>query len=109
MAITDNLMAGAVAAGGVYMGKTIAAGKSDSFNKSMPAVLGVAMAYAIGRYQDANGKMGGIVPTALTGVGAWLGDKMVSSSTKLTSLPKVATAVAAGAGANYAAEKYINI
>lgn len=109
MALVDNLVAGVVAAGGIAVAKSLAQGRSASIQNGAPFIGGIAMAYAIGKYQDPNGKMGGVIATGLTGGASALADIMTKKTDKLSTVTQTLLTAAAGAGANFAVEKYLNI
>lgn len=109
MSLVDNLVAGVVTTGGVQTANALANGQSAGVQNAAPFIGGALLAYAVGRYQDVNGKMGGLVVTGLTGTAGALAHIITKKSTKLTSATQVIATTAAATAANYACEKYLNI
>lgn len=109
MSLLDNFVSGVVTTGGIQTANALASGQSNSIQTAAPFVGGMLLAYTIGRYQDQNGKMGGIAATGITGVAGALGHTITKKSDRLTSATQVAVTMAVATAANFACEKYLNI
>lgn len=108
MSLMDNFISGLATAGGVAIAKGLAATQSANIKNTAPYVGGALMAYAIGKYQDANGKMGSIMVTGLTGLAGGVADAITSKKDKFTSATQTVATVGAATAANYACEKFLN-
>lgn len=109
MSFVDNLISGAATTGGVAIAKNLADGKSSSVQTAAPYIGGALMAYAIGRYQDQNGKMGSMVVTGLTGVAGALSDTLLKKNGHLATATQTLGTVIAATAANWACERYLNV